>query len=327
MSKRTNKNRRPRPSVEKQKRALSKDSNNTWYSFGEDVQLLKLEKAGTHAINIVPYEVRSNNHPDDVPAGSLWYRFPFKVHFNVGPNKKSIVCPTTVGKPCPICEEVSRLNAEDFEGNKEITKNIRAKDWMAYPVLLDTGEFGVFIFSSYKFADVLEKELSSRNQEKYYGFWDVENGYELQVRFDLEKFAGKDFLRASRIDFESREDMDEDDVLDNTVCLDEAFVIMSYDEVNKLFTGAAEDDADEDEDHDREKRRPVRERKSKKRTKPTRTKAEPAPEPEPADDENVDDDEAWEEEWDDSDDDDDVDPDDVDDPDDDDDDEDDWYDA
>ena len=67
------------------------------------------EKATRFNLDIVPFEVTSKDHPDDVEKGVLWYKMPFSVHHGIGVSDKSVVCPRSVGKRCPICEGSSTL--------------------------------------------------------------------------------------------------------------------------------------------------------------------------------------------------------------------------
>ena len=83
----------------------------------------------------MPYEVTSKRHPDRnaedeiaVP-GSLWYKRPFKIHRNIGVDNDRVVCLTSVGKPCPICEKRSELvrqdaDKEDTDALKQSLRNL-----------------------------------------------------------------------------------------------------------------------------------------------------------------------------------------------------------
>ena len=62
---------------------------------------------GKHRINIIPYTIKSKNHPlvkrGEAEIGEQDYIMDFYVHRGVGPAEKSVLClKNTYGKPCPI---------------------------------------------------------------------------------------------------------------------------------------------------------------------------------------------------------------------------------
>ncbi len=71
-----------------------------------------IQRRGRKSCSIRYFAIRSweGYHPDRdeeygiaVP-GSLWYKRPYWLHRGVGPENVSIVCPSSIGKKCPICE-------------------------------------------------------------------------------------------------------------------------------------------------------------------------------------------------------------------------------
>ena len=271
-------NKRKRISKEKVRENAEKGSQggSDWFQLKEDVTRWSPEDAGKYAIDFVPYEVKSKNHPDDVEQGCLWYKLPFGVHHGVGANNFSVVCPQSAGKPCPICEEKTRLAKEDAEGNEEQIKQLSIQKFVAYNILNpeDVSTISLFIMSRGKFATKLEEELKDPDNEENLAFFDVnKDGRTLRVRFSEEKFNGKKFLQATKIDFRPREEMDEDEILDKVICLDEALIILPYDKLKSMFfqemeeeekpksksnedEDEDEDDTDEDEDDDDEEEKP-----------------------------------------------------------------------
>ena len=251
-------NKRKRISKEKVRENAEKGSQggSDWFQLKEDVTRWSPEDAGKYAIDFVPYEVKSKNHPDDVEQGCLWYKLPFGVHHGVGANNFSVVCPQSAGKPCPICEEKTRLAKEDAEGNEEQIKQLSIQKFVAYNILNpeDASKTSLFIMSRGKFATKLEEELKDPDNEENLAFFDVnKDGRTLRVRFSEEKFNGKKFLQATKIDFRPREEMDEDEILDKVICLDEALIILPYDKLKFMFFQETEEE-DEDDKEDKEEK-------------------------------------------------------------------------
>ncbi len=225
-------------------------SGNNWFSMGEGISSWNPEKADSYLIDILPYEVKSESHPDDVPKGNLWFKLPFKVHHSVGAKKESLVCPTSIGQRCPICEERDRLYKEDKDKYEDVLGGLRAQKFVAYNILNpdDKDKISIFVMSRGKFAAPLEKELQAAENEEHLGFYDVTaDGRTLKVRFSDSSFEGKKYIEATRFDFRERKPMDEEEVLDKTVCLEEALVVPPYDKVLSLFkqTGADTGEAGE----------------------------------------------------------------------------------
>ena len=75
---------------------------------------------GSHTFNIVPY--RAGKHDPELPEGKPSYFLDVWVHYNVGSNEDSFVCPArTFGKKknllhlterCPICEQQAEFRKE-----------------------------------------------------------------------------------------------------------------------------------------------------------------------------------------------------------------------
>jgi hypothetical protein len=204
-----------------------------------------------------------------VEKGVLWYKRPFRVHHGLGADgKTSIVCPTSINKKCPICEERNELS-KDFEKNKEQISSspLRAQQWMAYNIVDpdDKKKFAIFAYSKAKFAAALDEELKQGKDDIQFFFDVTKEGKTLTVRFSDATFGGHKFLETSRIDFDDRKPMDEDEVLEGVVNLDEMFNVMSYEKLSTLFLQLDEVEAAEVKDE----------------RKPSTRIEEPKPEPEP----------------------------------------------
>ena len=215
-------------------------------------------KKGTKRLDVIPYVVTAENHPDEIKAGEEWARRPFLIHFGIGVNNKTVICPRTVGKPCPICEYYDREKKRPGS-DEEALRDIKARRRELYNVIdLDNEDEGVQIleFSYFNFGKVLEAEINEADDDAIAGFADLKGGYTLKVRFSEAAMGTNKYLEATRIDFLEREDYKKS-ILKEVVDLDEAVSanVMSYSELEKLFLGDEAPDTDVDEDEPRGKRR------------------------------------------------------------------------
>ena len=269
-----------------------------WLALPQGFERWCPEHAGTVRMDILPYEVKSKTHTDPVEPGDLWYKRPFALHRNVGPDSKSIVCPTSVDSAaaCAICAERNELK-KDYDNNVDRIKELNPQKWVLYNMFdpKDSSKVVVFAFSRGKFAAALESELME--DEDYLSFYDVtEAGRTLTVRFVKDTYAGTEFIKASRIDFKERDEMDEDAIIDCVACLDDCLVVLSSDEIARLhaFNSVGSGDGEREARRDRPEPEEVDEpdepaatpkaRKKKKTRDP-----EPESESEPEDDDFPDD--------------------------------------
>jgi len=279
MSKRSKRTRLSREEIIKKSTTQTSGGGN-WFRLPEGVETWEPKEKGKYLIDVVPYETTSDNHPNEVAKGVVWYQHPFKVHHGVGADGKSIICPTTVGKKCPICEEISRLS-KNYDENEETIKSLRAQRYVAFNILHpdDPDKVAIFALSVGKFYNALEKEIQESDEDDIANFFDVtESGKTLKVRFSEASYAGKKYLEATKIEFIDREPMDEDEIFSKVVNLDEMFVVMEYDKLNALFL-QTEDEAEEEEEKS----------KAKAKDKPTSKRAKPSDDEDDEDDEEEDD--------------------------------------
>lgn len=223
-----------------------------WFSLPKGVETWAPDKPGTYLLDILPYETTDENHPDKVEKGTLWYKRRFKVHHNVGPNNESVVCPGSIGKPCPLCQEQTKLK-KDWDANEDKIKALNPQSFMAFNLKdpEDEDKIRLYAQSVGKFWKALQKEIDEGDEENL-NFYDVnEDGRTLKVRFSESVFDGRKFLEATRIDFKPRAQMDEDETLGRTLNLDEILKVMGYEELKKLWLQV---DEDEDEDKDKDEK-------------------------------------------------------------------------
>jgi hypothetical protein len=240
-----------------------------WFTLPEGAEQWKPGKKGRYKMDILPYEVTVNTH-DIVPQGELATERTVKVHRGVGADDKMVVCLKTIGKPCPICENIQQeLRQGEITDNQ--AKEMSAKDRQLFNVLIDD-DVKIFESSVHTFGKKLYSEIEETEEETgedWSGFADLEGGATLLARFVEESFSGNPFLSLDRVDFEEREDFDED-ILDECHDLDRALIIHDYDKLNRMFLEAPAQDGEEEEEYEEE---PTRRRRTDKRSsKSTKTR-------------------------------------------------------
>lgn len=228
--------------------AKGTSSGGDWFNLPKNMRVWIPEQPGKVNLDIVPYEVSSDYHPDDrVEKGVLWYQRLFMVHHNVGPNTVSVVCPGTINKRCPICEQRQRLT-KDRDRNAEQIKLLTPQKFYAYNIIDpdDEDRIAIFAVSKGKFYDRLQTDLKE-GEDSDCNFFDVEggDGRTLKVRFVQDSFEGRKFIRADRIDFVPRKDMDLDEILSKVADLDTIFNIMEYSKLEAMFLALEEEEEDE----------------------------------------------------------------------------------
>lgn len=265
--------------VQKQK---SEASSYGYLNLPKGVPIFKEDPGSRVILDIMPYEVTEERHPDrndTVEAalvGDLWYKRPFKIHRNIGVGNDAIVCPTSIGKPCPICEYRKQLINQGAD--KEETDTIKLSKRVLYSVIPKNHKKyeevpHIWDISQYLFQNLLTDELEE--DEANMIFPDLEEGLSLKIRFDSKTIGGSQpFAEASRIDFIERDEPYDDSILDDVPELDKCLNILSYDALKaKFFEMETEKKETETEDEPEEET-------PRKRKTTSRKKKEPEPEPE-----------------------------------------------
>ena len=254
----------------------------------EDVEFFKPEK-GKHCIDIIPYEITTNNHMTRKP-GELDYVLEYYTHYDVGARKGRVVCPAkTFGKPCPICEEMEELKEQ--EADEDIIDALKPKRRVLYNVI-DTKkpDKGIQLFETSHFlfeAEILEEAGSG---DEAIVFSDTEDGRSISFRDTGKKGIG----RFKGFAFEDREEPYDDDIIDEAYSLDSLLVVLSYEEIHNMFHNADDGEEEEEEKPQRSKKGKPDKGKTKKKEEPEEEDDEEEEEPEEEDDDS--DDEEEEEE-------------------------------
>jgi hypothetical protein len=264
--------------IEKQKR----DSSFSYLVLPKDLEIFNPDK-GRIMFDVLPYVVKDENHPDREEEfniaidGEEWYRRPFTIHRNIGPDNDVAVCPGSIGEKCPICEYRKKLSTEaDTEDEvKALWKDTKPRViYLVVPVDAKKWDEVVYIYDNSP--HVFQKKLNDELEDKpeYEVFYDpTEEGYTLNVRYTKESTGKYTYSDPSRIDFEKREkgfDEYPDEFIDNLPNLDDIIKdsVMPYKELEKKFLAYVDDDDDEmeepPEDDDDDERSSGRSRKPRR---------------------------------------------------------------
>lgn len=296
-------------------------------SFGhlklpKGLNVFKEEPGSRINLDIMPYEVTAANHPDRdeeyeiaVP-GTLWYKRPYWLHRNVGPDNQSVICPSTIGQKCPICEYRAQLLKDGADWSDDSVKALKPSMRNLYVVIPKGSKKHdevpyVWDISQFLFQDKLNEEIGEN--EDYETFPDLEEGYTLRIRFSEESFGSNKFAETSRIDFKERDKAYDESILEDIPSLDDLLEIPSYKAIEAMFFGGMDiDEGDPEDDDEDEDKKPSR---SRRRSKPDEDEedepeGDDEDEPEEEDEDESEEDEDEDDDVDDDDDDDDVDDDD-----------------
>lgn len=206
-------------------------------------------------LDVIPYIVQLEHHPDGDPdnpdsalPGNPWYKLPIMVHRNVGVDNDAVICPRTVGKKCPICEERDKELNSGVDWKDAIPKPQKRVLYVVIPIGAKKHDEDFYIYDKAHslFQKMIDADLDEEPDRGR--FPDVFEGLTLKVRFSEESFNSNDYLEASRIDYEEREDDTYDEsIMDEAPCLDELITVLSYKEIYAKFFEMDPDDIDDDE--------------------------------------------------------------------------------
>jgi hypothetical protein len=279
-------------------RSMEKPKNAYGYlKIPNELNVFKTEASTEVVFDILPYPVTDKNHmdnrkyEDDAQEGNFWWKRPIKVHKNVGPEDTTIICPTTIGQKCPICEHGSqrRKAGDEWEEIKDIFPKDRtiflicivdaSECEIDYPV----GEVFLLDQSYHTFTKYLLEEVDRAIDND--NFPDPYDGLSLRVFWRGKKIGKNNFNEAGKIDFEEREVQYEEDFVNQLPSLDDTLIILDYKEIQALYFGMEDlDDTDVDKEQLEEETTsaPKREKKTtSSRSTPRNTKKETTSEKKP----------------------------------------------
>jgi hypothetical protein len=248
------------------------------------VDFFKPDEGKWHKIIIVPYEIKSKNHPglrQGREIGDLDYVLDIWTHRNVGPADVDIICPKkNYGKPCPVCELADELKEKGDEKGFGESKASRRAVYNVIDVKKPDAGLKVFSVSHFLFEKPLDESAMSYDVEgEMVTFASIENGR--IIRFKA--VDSGNWIDFKSFQFEERgKDFDADyidELVDDAISFGECIEVKSYADIKAIMYGqdtdTPEDEEEEDEEKEesdekesrksrREKRKKAKEKRSKK---------------------------------------------------------------
>jgi hypothetical protein len=205
------------------------------------VDVFSAEPGGKITLDIIPYVVTDPKHPDYdeerqvAVQGDLWYKRPYFIHRNIGSASENVVCLTSFGERCPICEHRNKLikKGAEKEDTDALKKSLRNLYVVITPGKGDEKPM-IWDISQFNFEDLLTDEINENRD--YEVFPDLKIGYSLRIRFDSQTIGkSQPFAQASRIDFIEREYAYPDNLTESVPNLDAVLKRHTYKELEELF--------------------------------------------------------------------------------------------
>ena len=266
-----------------------------WRELDDNVKFFQ-PTAGRGRINIIPYVIKTKNHPlvkkGEFEIGDLDYLMDIWTHRMVGPSDSTVLClKKTFGKPCPICEQAESLKKNGKEKEAGELKPSRRCFYNVEDLKNNPGEVMVFEVSHFLFEkELIDEARGDDSDEGFIAFADPDDGKEIKYRCQKIQRGGFEFNEYKSFSFEDRDEPLSEDLLEKAISFDAIMTIPTYEEAQAILYGADEDDDDADDDEKPSKKKPATPEK-KKPSKPADDDEEDEEDPDMGDDEEDEDDE------------------------------------
>lgn len=233
-------------------------------------------KAGEFELDVIPYENKD---------GELEAFKRYKVHAGIGAEDRKYVCPTSIGKKCPICEERARMN-KSANADADLIKALAPKERTLIQVIdlaeekkgIQLFDHSYFLFGKRLLAEIEKSEHATGKRKRATvnaGFAELEGGQTLIASFIEKKMGSNKFYECDRIDADDRDDYG-DDILEDGQNLDECLKVLSYEELEAIFLEL--DPEEQGSNRVREEKKSDKEEKTSRRSKKEEVEEdEPAP--------------------------------------------------
>jgi len=206
----------------------------------QGVKTLKIDKAGTIKMVILPYTVPQGAKHPVAKDGELHYARDYYVHNNLGSDGKGYaICPKlTKGGKCPICDGISAA-IDSGELTKETAKKFYAKQRTLYTVWLpEQNQVVLFDHSYHLFSKQLNTTVSAKvaipGREWIDYFADPIDGAFIYVTFAEKVLPGNKCYEAVSFDFDRHGGVP-DAILAQALQLDNLLVIESAETLKAKF--------------------------------------------------------------------------------------------
>jgi hypothetical protein len=220
----------------------------------EGNKLFKIAKAGIYKFDVIPYEVSRPTPYADV--GELYYEYTYFAHFNVGPSKKAIVCPRTIGKKCPICDMWDDVQKDPSENDEDYRQALKPKKRQLYYIVdVRDRDSGIQIFESsyHNFGKGLQtrieaaKEDEDEDYEEILRFADLDSGLTIKAHFEEGYIGSFAYYLCSKPDFVEREKQYDESLLEGLPPLDSTIIVLPQKKILAMFEGTEELETDEEQ--------------------------------------------------------------------------------
>jgi hypothetical protein len=221
-------------------------------SKAEDVEWYQI-KEGKNELDIIPYIIKTDNHPQGREKGKADYKLDIWVHRGVGDQEAKVLClRQTFNQPCPICEEIKKMIAsENYTWKDKEIKDLQAKHREVYNVIdlmEDKPKIKLFDVNHFEFQKEIIEEAEAGGDGEFVTFAELDEGKTIVFRGTERE--GKDFknsFKPKSFKFVDRDPYDED-IIEEAYPLDALLIIPTYDQVKELLYGAPEKEDDEPDD-------------------------------------------------------------------------------
>lgn len=235
-------------------------------------------------VDFVQYQVSLPNHPDQIEVGEYWWKRPFKVHRNVGADKKNVICPKSIGKRCPICD----YQKKQFDAGAPIeeTKLLYPSDRALYVIIPHGSGFDEVVYvwdsSDFLFGNFMKKKIEANPDNWEFAELD-ENGKSVEITFKEKPIGKNKMYEAGSIKFVSRDYEIDESILDTVPALDDMLAVLSYKEIEHMFFEIDDEDLATEDDviQEPEEVEEVKPASPFVRKRPTQEPVKEEPKPEP----------------------------------------------
>lgn len=229
-----------------------------WGQVEGEVQFYKA-KEGMNKLIIVPYIIKSKNHPlvhsGDMEIGNMDYVMDLYVHRRIGPTEKDAIClRLNYGKACPICDAAKEYRQK---GEDEAYRALKASRRVYYNVLnarkVDNGLMVFNGVSHWLFEkEMIEEARGGSEDGEIIDFASVEKGKVVKFRGNMDNIGSNEFLKFKSFDFLEREEELDDGIEKETISFDEILILRDAKELEKLLYDEDEEESEKEEKEEKE---------------------------------------------------------------------------
>jgi len=212
----------------------------------QGIEFFSIKEEGTFRLIIIPYLIKTNNHPlvvkkgSDIKIGDLDYVFDVWVHRSIGPEQFDAVClRLNYGKTCPVCE------------SKEYGKPSRRVYYNVIDADHPNKGIQIFHYSHYLFEKELIEEAKVEGAQGFIrDFADYENGDVIQFRTSKASAKGNIYYECKSFKFLSRKNFIEkgelkEEWIKNAISFDDIVTIYTNEDLTEMLYPETEENIEE----------------------------------------------------------------------------------